>query len=66
MRYTWAGQERHAERMRTDREYRELVLSYYLNAAENILRRGISELWSGSKTVSDTASSACTQESNVL
>lgn len=34
-----------------------------LNAAENILRRGISELWSGSKTVSDTASCACTQES---
>lgn len=37
-----------------------------LNAAENILRRGISELWSGSKTVSDTASRACTQESHVL
>lgn len=35
-----------------------------LNAAENILRRGISELWSGSKTVSDTASCACTQESH--
>ena len=25
-----------------------------LNAAENILRRGISELWCGGKTVSDT------------
>ena len=25
MRYTEAGQERHAERMRTDREYRERV-----------------------------------------
>ena len=37
-----------------------------LTAAENILRRGISELWSGSKTVSDTASRACTQESHVL
>lgn len=37
-----------------------------LNAAENILRRGISELWSGIKTVSDTASRACTQESHVL
>ncbi len=37
-----------------------------LNAAENILRRGISELWSRSKTVSDTASRACTQESHVL
>ena len=39
-----------------------------LNAAENILRRGISELWSGSKskTVSDTASRACTQESHAL
>lgn len=37
-----------------------------LNAAKNILRRGISELWSGSKTVSDTASRACTQESRGL
>lgn len=37
-----------------------------LNAAENILRRGISELWSGSKTVPDTASRVCTQESNRL
>lgn len=37
-----------------------------LNAAENILRRGISELWSGSKTVSDTASRVCTQESHAL
>lgn len=37
-----------------------------LNAAENILRRGISELWSGSKTVSDTASCACTQKSHVI
>ena len=37
-----------------------------LNAAENILRRGISELWSGSKTVSNTASRACTQESHAL
>lgn len=37
-----------------------------LNAAENILRRGISELWSGSKTVSDTASCVCTQESHRL
>ena len=37
-----------------------------LNAAENVLRRGISELWSGSKTVSDTASHACTQESHAL
>lgn len=37
-----------------------------LNAAENILRRGISELWSGSKTVSDAASRACTQESHAL
>lgn len=37
-----------------------------LNAAENILRRGISELWSGSKTVSDTASRDCTQESHSL
>lgn len=35
-----------------------------LNAAENILRRGISELWSGSKTVPDTASRVCTQESH--
>lgn len=37
-----------------------------LNAAENILRRGISELWSGSKTVSDTAPRVCTQESHCL
>lgn len=37
-----------------------------LNAAENILRRGISELWSESKTVSDTASRVCTQESHAL
>lgn len=37
-----------------------------LNAAENILRRGISELWSGNKTVSDMASCACTQESHRL
>lgn len=37
-----------------------------LNAAENILRRGISELWSGSKTVSDIASYACTQESHCI
>lgn len=37
-----------------------------LNAAENILRRGISELWSGSKTASDTASHDCTQESHRL
>ena len=37
-----------------------------LNAAENILRRGISELWSGSKTVSDAASRVCTQESHAL
>lgn len=37
-----------------------------LNAAENILRQGIAELWSGSKTVSDTASRACTQESHSL
>lgn len=37
-----------------------------LNAAENILRRGISELWSGSKTVSDTDSRVCTQESHAL
>ena len=38
----------------------------YIKAAENVLRRGISELWSGSKTVSDTASRACTQESHAL
>ena len=37
-----------------------------LNAAENILRRGISELWSGSKTVSDMASCVCKQESHRL
>ena len=50
-------------------EYRGYIIQsigYYLNAAENILRGGISELWSGSKTVSDTASRACTQESHVL
>ena len=37
-----------------------------LNAAENILRRGISELWSGCKTEYDSAIHACTQESHVL
>lgn len=37
-----------------------------LNAAENILRRGISELWSGYKTESDSAIHACTQESHRL
>ena len=47
---------------------RQLVelLNGHITAAENILRRGISELWSGSKTVSDTASRACTQESHAL
>lgn len=29
MRYTDAGQERHAERMRTDPEYRKRTLEYY-------------------------------------
>ncbi len=37
-----------------------------LNAAQNILRRGISELWSGCQTESDSAIHACTQESNAL
>lgn len=37
-----------------------------LNAAENILRRGISELWSGCQTESDSAIHACTQESHSL
>ena len=37
-----------------------------LNAAKNILRRGISELCSGCKTESDSAVRACTQESHVL
>lgn len=37
-----------------------------LNAAENILRRGISELWSGCQTESDSAIHACTQESQRL
>ncbi len=37
-----------------------------LNAAKNILRRGISELWSGCQTESDSAIHVCTQESNVL
>ena len=37
-----------------------------LNAAENILRRGISELWGWSKTVPDTASHVCTQVSHRL
>ena len=36
-----------------------------LNAAENILRKGISELWSGDKTVS-AALHACTRESPCL
>ena len=35
-----------------------------LNASENILRRGISELWSGCQTESDSAIHACTQESH--
>ena len=35
-----------------------------LNAAENILRRGISELWSGCQTETDSAIHACTQESH--
>lgn len=34
-----------------------------LNAAQNILRRGISELWSGCQTESDSAIHACTQQS---
>ena len=34
-----------------------------LNAAENILRRGISELWSGCQTEYNSAILACTQES---
>ncbi len=37
-----------------------------LNAAENILRRGISELWSGRKPESYSAIHACTQESHAL
>ena len=37
-----------------------------LNAAENILRRGISELWSGCKTEYDSAIHACTQESHAI
>ena len=37
-----------------------------LNAAQNILRRGISELWSGCQTESDSAIHDCTQESNAL
>lgn len=36
-----------------------------LNAAQNILRRGISELWSGCQTESDSAIHACTQQSRV-
>lgn len=35
-----------------------------LNAAENILRRGISELWSGCQTESNSAIHACTQKSH--
>ena len=37
-----------------------------LNAAENILRRGISELWSGCKTEYNSAIHACTQESHAI
>lgn len=36
-----------------------------LNAAQNILRRGISDLWSGCQTESDSAIHACTQESRI-
>ena len=36
-----------------------------LNAAQNILRRGISELWSECQTESDSAIHACTQQSRV-
>lgn len=36
-----------------------------LNAAQNILRRGISELWSGCQTESDSAIHACTQQSRI-
>lgn len=42
-----------------------LVNDRDLNAAQNILRRGISELWSGCQTESDSAIHACTQESRV-
>ena len=37
-----------------------------LNAAENILRRGIFELWSGCKTECNSAIHACTQESHAV
>ena len=37
-----------------------------LNAAENILRRGISELWSGCQTEYNSAILACTQESHAV
>lgn len=37
-----------------------------LNAAENVLRRGISELWSGCQTESDSSIHTCTQESHRL
>lgn len=37
-----------------------------LNAAQNILRKGISELWSGCQTESDSAIHARTQESHAL
>ena len=37
-----------------------------LNAAENILRRGISELWSGCQTEYNSAIYACTQESHAI
>lgn len=42
-----------------------LVNDRDLNAAQNILRRGISELWSGCQTESDSAIHACTQQSRV-
>ena len=37
MKYTDAGQERHAKRMRTDSEYRKKILEYYrrYNARRN-------------------------------
>lgn len=40
MKYTDAGQERHAERMRTDPEYRKKTLEYYRRYNERRNKKG--------------------------
>lgn len=48
MKYTDAGQERHAKRMRTDSEYRKKILEYYRRY--NARRNNNGHLGGGPKT----------------